>query len=181
MLISTCLWNSLYQDKSTLQSWSLKIMFWLNFLLRKTHMNFGRIFCNNTNAASEDVYFYTIALYSFWLWVHAVAFPKAFASCITMISSKIIASGFTKIHLKRQTLLFVIENQSSLTLMKVYNHEYFRCFTLNNMHLSWLVFPKYLPVLKELLTLFSTKHLITKIQFKSIHKKNPQNRNFSCY
>ena len=66
-------------------------------------------------------------------------------------------------------------------LMKVDNHEYFRCFTLNIMHLSWPVFLNSLPILKELLTLFQKKHLITKIQFKSIHKKNPPKRSFSCY
>ena len=63
-----------------------------------------------------------------------------------------------------QTLLFVIENQSLLMLMKVESHEHFRCFTLNIMHLSWLVFLNHLPILKELLTIFARNHLVTNKQ-----------------
>ena len=61
-------------------------------------------------------------------------------SCITIISSKI-----------RQTILVVVANQIFLMLKKVDDHEHFRCFTQNIVHLPWLIFQIICTFLKELL------------------------------
>ena len=64
-------------------------------------------------------------------------------------------------------------------VMKLESHEHFRCFTQICHYKPWLVNSNYLPVLKELLTVFVTNHLITKNkQFKSIYKKMHKNGSF---